>query len=66
MTPRVRWIAERDGEAHAHVGLRATRTACDSKALSERHAWPIKSRCATCTGAVAALAATAGTSPAAR
>jgi hypothetical protein len=54
---RIRWIAESDGQAHAHVGPRATRTACGRPALSERHAWPTKTRCETCTAAVAALVA---------
>jgi hypothetical protein len=52
---RIRWIAESDGQAHAHVGPRATRTVCGKPALSERHAWPGKTRCETCTAAVAAL-----------
>ncbi len=52
---RIRWIADRDGEAHAHAGTRATRTACGRRALSERHAWPAKRRCEACAAAVAAL-----------
>ncbi len=52
---RIRWIAERDGEAHAHVGARATRTACGQRARSEKLAWPAKTRCEACMAAVAAL-----------
>lgn len=49
----VRWLAERDGIGHAHVGRgRVLATACGRPPVLERHAWPTRSRCTACVAAV--------------
>jgi hypothetical protein len=49
----VRWLAERDGVGHAHVGRgRVIRTACDQRALDPRSIWPVVRRCEACVAGV--------------
>lgn len=47
MTPTLRWVAARDGEAHARIRSQP-RTLCGKIALDERYGWPERSRCETC------------------
>lgn len=47
----VTWRASEDGTAHAH-GRRATRTACDQKAIDPRFAWPQLRLCEACVAAI--------------
>ena len=56
--PRVRWLAGRDGEAHAvpHFAQRGARTACGLPATDERLTWPEVTRCAKCSAALGMLA----------
>jgi hypothetical protein len=49
---RVRWIAGRDGMAHAHV---SGRTLCHAPSIAERFAWPTVTRCTACVAAVATI-----------
>lgn len=56
MTKTVTWLADRDGEAHAHVGRgRWTRTACAKPALDPRSVWPHAGRCPACVAEVERL-----------
>ena len=47
---RIRWTAERDGIAHAHV---SGRTLCHVPAIAERYAWPTRARCPACPACLA-------------
>lgn len=55
MKPVVKWLAARDGIAHATNG-RGFNAACGKRAVLERLAWPATSRCLACTAALAAVA----------
>jgi len=46
MTRPPRWIAARDGIAHAH--LPGGRTLCGTEPIAPRYAWPESSRCPAC------------------
>ena len=55
---RHRWLAWRDGIAHAVPARgRLTRTACGLPASDERLTWPERSRCAGCLAALGFLPA---------
>lgn len=49
---RVRFLAGRDGIAHAHRPGHP-RTVCGLLSVREAHAWPERERCWTCAGIVA-------------
>lgn len=53
---RVRWLAGKEGLAHAHRGSKPARTVCGWPAVDERFAWPAKARCDLCQAAVVAEA----------
>lgn len=64
MTPRITWLSEKDGEAHAHVGRgRITRTACGKPAIDERHTWPTQTLHPECVEAVKRITAAAAGVP---
>lgn len=54
MKPRVAWQADSDGVGHVRIG-RDLRTPCGRRPIDPRHAWPLDSRCETCTAAVVAI-----------
>jgi hypothetical protein len=54
---RPRWVAGRDGEAHAVPARgRVTRTTCGLPATDERLSWPERARCPRCLVALGFLA----------
>lgn len=61
--PRVEWQADRDGVGHVRIGA-ALRTPCGRRPIDPRHAWPIDSRCETCTTALEAATKAAKTAAA--
>lgn len=48
LVARLRWVAERDGVAHAYRRPGITRALCGARTILERFAWPEKSRCPGC------------------
>jgi hypothetical protein len=53
--PRIAWLAAKGADAHAQLPG-APRALCGARALDPKFAWPIVTRCATCTAAVTAIA----------
>lgn len=53
----VRWVAGKDGIAHAQGGRGDGRAACGRLGLPPRFAWPAKSRCPVCVERTEAAAA---------
>lgn len=58
MSSGVRWIADRDGVAHA-IPTRSTRARCGAPRIDERFAWPALRTCPTCVAEIEKEVATA-------